>query len=100
MFFEWFNEKISRTLELLILASLHIICVVAFAAFQEKCFEVPDFKSRKHLLTVITPTVYFICGIFDRCMKGDLQQKISTIKYVQLSVLVFLGMYTTNASLS
>jgi len=86
--------------EFILLAGLHVICAVAFAAFQEKCFQVPGFKSQKQLLTVLTPIIYCLCAMLERVLTGDTKQKAKTTLYLQLSCLTFLGMYMTNASLA
>jgi len=91
---------LTRGQEFILLAGLHVVCAVAFAAFQEKCFQVPGFKSQKQLLTVLTPLIYCLCAILERVVTGDTKQKAKTSLYLQLSCLTFLGMYMTNASLA
>jgi len=91
---------LSNGQEFILLAGLHVVCAVAFAAFQEKCFQVPGFKSQKQLLTVLTPLIYCLCALMERILTGDTKQKAKTTLYLQLSCLTFLGMYMTNASLA
>jgi len=91
---------LSHAQEFVMLAGLHVICAVAFAAFQEKCFQVPGFKEHKQLLTVLTPLMYCVCALLERVLTNDMKQKAKTSLYLQLSVLTFLGMYMTNASLA
>jgi len=91
---------LSYAQEFIMLAGLHVVCAVAFAAFQEKCFQVPGFVDHKQLLTVLTPLMYCLCALLERVLTNDIKQKAKTSLYVQLSVLTFLGMYMTNASLA
>jgi len=90
---------LSHTQEFIMLAGSHVICAVAFAAFQEKCFQVPGFKAHTQLLTVLTPLMYCLCAILERVLTNDIKQKAKTSLYIQLSFLTFLGMWMTNASL-
>jgi len=91
---------LSYAQKFIMLAALHVISAVAFAAFQEKCFQVPGFKAQKQLLTVLTPLMYCLCALLERVLTKDTKQKAKTWLYIQLSFLTFLGMYMTNASLA
>merc|ERR1719464_653445 len=61
---------LSPTQEFLFLACGYVVCAMAFAALQEMCFEVEDFKSYKQLLTVITTLVFCLCAMVERYLTG------------------------------
>ena len=83
----------------LLLCVLYLCTAIAFAALQEKVFEIPNFKF-SNWMTFVTAATMAACGMLERLLTRDLNRVGTLAQYAALSVLTVSGMGLTNLSLN